>query len=1551
MVQNADISEYGGANGNFIKQIIEASVRSGDELKDIQEIVDTFIGYKDFPKEVNEFRDSLRTPEGDSDKELKDVSDILDELKKKYPQLTSVIDSFYQTVLKGGENAANAESDSLDNVAQSLDKIQSAYDTVSSAISEYNEQGFLSVDTIQSLLELNDDYLMSMIDENGQLVLNTKSFENLAIAKLKNLQATKISEFNDWVTTLANEGSTAEEVAKKYIKVASAKELAMGSITTGYTDRNGNLVDLTQTDIYKKLLADMQMIESALNGISSGGLSKSSDKNLKAKKDYAKKVKEINEDLAEKEEKFAEDMSDAWKKEHLEQLKDNLAERKDIIERYAKSLETIDFGLGIIDEKDFDTKSALLSNQIEQSTAYAKALKEEFQRVKEIVPETADEAQELASRLEEIGSSMRSNAETMRSSMIEVSRLRIDVLSSINKDISSALNKELSSFDKRLELLNKSNPRSYDYDADAYKYTKSLLKEDVFLPTLSDFEKQRNKRQRQDRQLISDTKKTQDEINKIVSDAAKMQSDENAKAREKERQNLIRDMEKARKEAKEKLDEAKADLNDNMKQSEAIVNTSLSNIENQFANAKFETPAVDTSKTEKSLEDFQTKLIQKYGYGTIPAYSGMPNSGNNFVEYAKGFAGSNGKNVSNKNTGETLKVDNNGAWCAEFIRDTARMLGIKNDVIPNTYSVQGMMDFFKNQGRFYSASDIIPQVGDIGIAKKGKVSHVVIVTGYNPETKEVFTIEGNTTSPNTKYKGTDLSTQFVMEKSRPLSYFTGFGRPAYANGTPYHPGGLAILGDEGKGKYEAAVLPDDTVHIIGRNGTELVDLPRGTQVIPHDETKKIFGTGNSINGKKIPKYAEGIGFKNVTEDIQATIDKYEGKLEYLNNWFGRQYAKLYTNLNEDIQKSEVNKTLETMLERDIRLKKNVDDLTNLDIQKLEELAESQSKLYEDIKKAHDEYYQKTDSGEWLYDSNIASELDNLLAEALEGVMDKDTKIEESKLNRTERYKEIFENRLKESEDYIANQELLGWENGDSEVEARRRVLEWIESDYYHSLIEDDAEYYKILLEHRNNYYESIKKESDEAITNIERYRERVRAAYDEENKEYDRLITKENALLNLKSKSFDMTNKLASAQHEADKAIAASRISKQYLTSDEYKLIYNEEDYNKISDKIEEIYSDTTALTKRFNKEIADAYDNEQYYLIESITDEYERQLDIKERELEITQAEVDLVKKKQQLENVLAERNVRQMVERDGKLQWEWVADTDKVRQATEELADAQYKINESETQRRQQLILNAMQSNIDGWNNSKAANDYAMELLDEAITNLKLRVEDFYDPIDDLSLAVTTFEKTAVPSISRAANDLLETFEKVTKKNYDRITVPDGKFVKVNPDGKAPKGLSKGTIVQTAGGNYLITDVNKNGSYKSVRTHYARGTKSAAKGLAEVNEDTKYRTLSQEELHSFILGKAKLKPGDESYISKDGTFHGFAGGETVFSAAQTQALWDISKNLTDKIQAPPIDIQKLKGSEDNSVTLNGDIVVQNPADFNDFTRQLTNAFRKKSV
>lgn len=70
----------------------------------------------------------------------------------------------------------------------------------------------------------------------------------------------------------------------------------------------------------------------------------------------------------------------------------------------------------------------------------------------------------------------------------------------------------------------------------------------------------------------------------------------------------------------------------------------------------------------------------------------------------------------------------------------------------------------------------------------------------------------------------------------------------YANGTNYHPGGLALVNDQTGARYKELVkLPNGHAFIPQERNT-LLDLPRGSAVLKASQTAKLF-----------PRYAEGIG--------------------------------------------------------------------------------------------------------------------------------------------------------------------------------------------------------------------------------------------------------------------------------------------------------------------------------------------------------------------------------------------------------------------------------------------------------------------------------------------------------------------------------------------------------------------------------------------------------------------------------------------------------------------------------------------------------------------
>lgn len=86
---------------------------------------------------------------------------------------------------------------------------------------------------------------------------------------------------------------------------------------------------------------------------------------------------------------------------------------------------------------------------------------------------------------------------------------------------------------------------------------------------------------------------------------------------------------------------------------------------------------------------------------------------------------------------------------------------------------------------------------------------------------------------------------------------------AYANGTNHHPGGLAVVGEEGP---ELAYTPYGGAKLVGTKGAEIADLPRGTRVLTASQTAQMMSGG--LKGM-MPGYAKGIGNKigNFTSDM------------------------------------------------------------------------------------------------------------------------------------------------------------------------------------------------------------------------------------------------------------------------------------------------------------------------------------------------------------------------------------------------------------------------------------------------------------------------------------------------------------------------------------------------------------------------------------------------------------------------------------------------------------------------------------------------------------
>ena len=96
----------------------------------------------------------------------------------------------------------------FEKVSDGLDSIQSAYNSLSDAVEQYNNTGYLTLDSLQAILSLEPEYLALLQMENGQLSINQAAAEAMIQAKLAEAEANAIQSAMTQLETLAKEAAT-----------------------------------------------------------------------------------------------------------------------------------------------------------------------------------------------------------------------------------------------------------------------------------------------------------------------------------------------------------------------------------------------------------------------------------------------------------------------------------------------------------------------------------------------------------------------------------------------------------------------------------------------------------------------------------------------------------------------------------------------------------------------------------------------------------------------------------------------------------------------------------------------------------------------------------------------------------------------------------------------------------------------------------------------------------------------------------------------------------------------------------------------------------------------------------------------------------------------------------------------------------------------------------------------------------------------------------------------------------------------------------------------
>lgn len=327
---------------NEMKESVEAYNSSIDNLNEnlAQQTMLTTLQGNELPKteeDFNKFKQELIDTAVASKQFIGNEKEITDAINN-YLSTVPEFEGYYSVPLENELNKVDElveqtdfeipDADTLkqqsSDLNSAIDSIQSAYDTLNSAVEEYNSNGGqLSIDTIQSLLSLSDEYLACLQVENGQLSLNADAMAQLAQAKLDEAQATAVTQAMTELQAIAN-GEAAQSTANyitgnaalmdslaqlsgSYEGVAQAAMTAAQAQELSAQISAASAKDKTATEnVMKGLDTKLKLIQSTKNAISAGNFasvskktskSGSSSKSSKSSKDELKEAFETEYNL------------------------------------------------------------------------------------------------------------------------------------------------------------------------------------------------------------------------------------------------------------------------------------------------------------------------------------------------------------------------------------------------------------------------------------------------------------------------------------------------------------------------------------------------------------------------------------------------------------------------------------------------------------------------------------------------------------------------------------------------------------------------------------------------------------------------------------------------------------------------------------------------------------------------------------------------------------------------------------------------------------------------------------------------------------------------------------------------------------------------------------------------------------------------------------------------------------------------------------------------------------------------------------------------------
>ena len=184
-----------------------------------------------------------------------------------------------------GVDAVAQASQKMEDISSEIDEIQAAYKNATTAIEEYNKYGYLSADTLQTLLNEDFEYLSCLELVDGQLQVNTEKYQGMIAAQYQSAAMALVEKANAELAKIAQgeKKDAVEDATKATEDQATALtervcpalgEFAKASMTAAAAQEflaNGDAawsVDPERTkEVYAGLASGLDILDATVNQI------------------------------------------------------------------------------------------------------------------------------------------------------------------------------------------------------------------------------------------------------------------------------------------------------------------------------------------------------------------------------------------------------------------------------------------------------------------------------------------------------------------------------------------------------------------------------------------------------------------------------------------------------------------------------------------------------------------------------------------------------------------------------------------------------------------------------------------------------------------------------------------------------------------------------------------------------------------------------------------------------------------------------------------------------------------------------------------------------------------------------------------------------------------------------------------------------------------------------------------------------------------------------------------------------------------------------------